>query len=124
AQEAIDIGPEENAGELEARLAPLGARLALQVIDQIEAGTAQGVKQDRSQVTKAPKLTKEHGAIDWDRSIDEVCNHIRAMQPWPTAYTFFHRSGQPPVRVIIHRAALFENWEDETPSPGTIDVNP
>jgi methionyl-tRNA formyltransferase len=46
------------------------------------------------------------------------------MQPWPTAYTFFHRSGQLPVRVILHRAALFENWEDETPSPGTIDVNP
>src|SRR5207253_9494890 len=45
AQEAIEIGPEETAGELEARLAPLGARLALQVIEQIAAGTAHGIRQ-------------------------------------------------------------------------------
>src|SRR5439155_5952703 len=56
AQEALDIGPEETAGELETRLASIGARLALQVVDQIAAGTAHGVKQDKAQVTKAPKL--------------------------------------------------------------------
>src|SRR5437660_1885780 len=55
AQEAIDIGREETAGELEARLALLGSRLAVQVVDQIAAGKAQGTKQDKSQVTKAPK---------------------------------------------------------------------
>src|SRR5438132_5541772 len=43
AQEAIDIGPDETAGELEVRLAPLGAKLAIQVIEQIAAGTVQGV---------------------------------------------------------------------------------
>src|SRR5437879_2593373 len=55
AQQALDIGPQETAGELEARLAPLGAELALKVIDQINARTASGSKQDKSQVTKAPK---------------------------------------------------------------------
>jgi methionyl-tRNA formyltransferase len=105
AQEALDILPDETAGELEARLAPLGAKLALRVIEQIAAGTTQGIKQDRSQATKAPKLTKEHGLIDWSRSAIEVCNQIRAMQPWPTAYTFLHRSGKPPMRVIISRAS-------------------
>jgi methionyl-tRNA formyltransferase len=109
AQEAIDILPGETAGELEARLAPLGARLAFRVIDQIAACTAQGVKQDKSQVTKAPKLKKEDGLIDWTRSSQQVCNQIRAMQPWPTAYTFFHRTGKPPVRIIITRA----RWEPE-----------
>jgi methionyl-tRNA formyltransferase len=121
AQEAIDILPEETAGELEARLAPLGARLALRVIDQVEAGTAQGVKQDKSQATKAPKLTKEHGAIDWSRSAEQVCNHIRAMQPWPTAYTFLHRTGKPPQRLIIHRAAPFTgSYPDPQVPPGSI----
>jgi methionyl-tRNA formyltransferase len=104
-QEAIDIGAEETAGEVEARLAPLGARLALQVIEQIEKGTVQGRKQDPSQVTKAPKLKKEDGLIDWSRTVVQVCNQIRAMQPWPSAYTYFHRAGKPPVRVIITRAA-------------------
>jgi methionyl-tRNA formyltransferase len=103
AQEAIDILPEETAGELEARLAPIGAKLALQVIDQIVAGTARGTKQDKSQVTKAPKLKKEDGLIDWSRSAEQVCNQIRAMQPWPTAYTFFHRQEKAPNRVIINK---------------------
>jgi methionyl-tRNA formyltransferase len=106
AQEAIDILPDETAGELEARLAPLGARLALKVIDELAAGKAQGLKQDKSQVTKALKLKKEDGLIDWTRDVVEVCNHIRAMQPWPTAYTFLHRKGKPPVRVLITRAIV------------------
>lgn len=103
AQQVIDILPDETTGELEARLAPLGATLAVQVIEQIAAGTVQGTKQDKSLITKAPKLTKEHGLIDWSRTAEQVCNHIRAMQPWPTAYTFFHRHGQQPLRLIVNR---------------------
>lgn len=106
AQESLDIGPDETAGELEARLSPLGAKLAVQVIDQIGAGTAQGVVQDKSLATKAPKLTKEHGLIDWTRTAEQVCCQIRAMQPWPTPYTFLHRQGQPPLRVIVQRATM------------------
>lgn len=106
AQESIDIGPEETAGELEARLALLGARLAIAVIDQIAAGTlGPGVKQDKAQVTKAPKLTKEHGLVDWSLTAEEICRHVRAMQPWPTAYTFWHHAGQEPLRLIVYRAA-------------------
>jgi methionyl-tRNA formyltransferase len=110
AQEATEILPEETAGELEARLAPLGARLAVQVIDQIKTGTARGVKQDKSQVTKAPKLKKEDGLIDWSRAPEQICNHIRAMQPWPTPYTFLHREGKPPVRAIINKATVPTDW--------------
>jgi len=104
AQEAIDIGPEETAGELEVRLAALGARMSLAVIDQIAAGTARGMVQEKAQATKAPKLTKEHGVIDWSRTASEVCRHVRAMQPWPTAYTFLHSKGQLPLRLIVQRA--------------------
>jgi methionyl-tRNA formyltransferase len=117
AQEAIDIdiGTEQTAGEVEAVLAPLGARLALQVVDQIMSGhLPQGVKQDKSLVTKAPKLTKEHGIIDWTRSADRVCCQVRAMHPWPTAFTFWHREGQPPLRLIVHRAT---SRPTENPSP-------
>jgi methionyl-tRNA formyltransferase len=122
AQEAIDIPPAETAGELEARLAPLGARLALRVIEQLAAGTVQGTKQDKSQVTKAPKLKKEDGLINWSRSAQQVCNQIRAMQPWPTAYTFLRRIGKPPSRVIVTRAddrvKLVE--QVQPPAPGSL----
>ncbi len=106
AQEALDILPEETAGELEARLAPLGARLALEVIDRMRAGPVPGVKQDPARVTRAPKLKKEHGLIDWEKSADQVCRQIRAMQPWPTAYTWLHRAGHPPQRLIVTRAGV------------------
>jgi len=124
AQEAIDIGRDETAGDVEARLAPLGARLALQVIEQIQSGTVQGRKQDPSQVTKAPKLKKEHGLIDWNRSAEQVCNQIRAMQPWPTAYTFWHRLGQPPSRVIISFAVTYPELYDPSVPPGSIIIEP
>ena len=104
AQEALDILPDETEGELEARLAPLGARLALDVAGRLAQGPVAGTVQDKSQVTKAPKLKKENGLIDWTRGAVEVCNQIRAMQPWPTAYTFWHRAGQPPFRLIVNRA--------------------
>ncbi|MFL5243257.1 MAG: methionyl-tRNA formyltransferase [Gemmataceae bacterium] len=104
AQQAIDIGPDETAGELEARLAPLGARLALQTIQEIELGRTKSLPQDASLVSKAPKLTKEHGLLDWTRPAQAVCNQIRAMQPWPTAYTFWQQQGKPPLRLMILKA--------------------
>ena len=120
AQESIDILPDETSGELEARLAPLGAKMALGVIEQLTAGTAQGVKQDKSLVTKAPKLTKEMGLIDWSRTAAQVCNQIRAMQPWPTAYTYLHRDGQPPVRVLVARATPCPGFMTDSFAPGFV----
>jgi len=119
AREAVAIGPEETTGEVERRLGPLGARLALDVVNKIAAGTPiEGLKQDKTQATKAPKLTKEHGLIDWSRSAETVCNHIRAMQPWPTAYTFLHRPGHAPLRLIVCKAVEFPGRYDPSVPAG------
>jgi methionyl-tRNA formyltransferase len=118
AQESLEIGPEETAGELEMRLAPLGARLALETVDRLAAGPVQGMKQDLTQVTKAPKLKKEMGLIDWSRPAQEICRHVRAMQPFPTAYTFYHHGGQPPMRIIVTKAAVNANDVTSSISPG------
>ncbi|OWK43376.1 Methionyl-tRNA formyltransferase [Fimbriiglobus ruber] len=103
AQGAVDILPTETTGELETRLAPLGAGLCVDVLNRMKAGPVSGEKQDPAQVTKAPKLKKEHGLIDWTKPAAAISDHVRAMQPWPTAYTFFHRPGKEPIRVIINR---------------------
>jgi len=121
AQESLEIGPEETAGELESRLAPLGAKLALETVDRLAAGPVQGTKQDLSQVTKAPKLKKEMGLIDWSRPADEICRHVRAMQPFPTAYAYYHHGDQPPMRVIVAKARgyLIPGGPRTYPEPGT-----
>ena len=104
AQEAIDIQPDETAGDLEARLAPVGARLAVRAAEEVLAGTTKGEAQDPAQVTKAPKLKKEDGLIDWSQPAEQVCRQVRAMQPWPTAYTWLHQDGKPPLRLAVQRA--------------------
>jgi methionyl-tRNA formyltransferase len=109
AQEAVNILPDETAGELEARLAHLGARLAVETVERMAAGPVVGVPQDKSLATKAPKLTKENGLIDWTCTAQQVRNHIRAMQPWPTPYTFLHRADQPDQRVIMWNAKVNES---------------
>jgi methionyl-tRNA formyltransferase len=95
------IGAAETAGELESRLAELAAPLLCRVLDEIEAGTVSRTPQDASAVSRAPKMKKEMGAIDWSRSAEEIDWHIRAMQPWPTPYTFLQLPGKPARRMVI-----------------------
>jgi methionyl-tRNA formyltransferase len=120
AKASIPIG-DETAGELEAKLAPIGAKLALETIERLKAGPVVGEKQDPKLVTKAPKLRKEMGLIDWSKSMFAVWCKVRAMQPWPTAYTFLHRRGNPPMRVIICRVEKlgYRMSLDPGPPPGS-----
>jgi methionyl-tRNA formyltransferase len=116
-QEAIDILPDDTTGSLEARLAQLGAKLAVEAARKYQAGgPVEGVKQDAALVTKAPKIKKEFGLIDWTKPADDICRHVRAMQPWPTAYTFLHRPGKEPMRVIIGKAVVLPmpDWVEHT----------
>jgi len=119
AQASLEIGPDETAGELEARLAPLGAQFALEVIHKArEAGGISplpATKQDPALVTKAPKLKKEDGLIDWSQSAERVVRQVRAMQPWPTAYTFLHRSNSRAQRLIVQSAHLGFRMDDVPP---------
>lgn len=123
AQEAVDILPDETAGELETRLAPIGARLALEIVERVQLGPVAGTPQDQSQATKAPKLKKEDGLIDWTRSAEQICRHVRAMQPWPTAYTFLHRAAKLPVRIMIQKAKAVAR-KGPSASPGALTAYP
>jgi methionyl-tRNA formyltransferase len=119
AQESTPIEPDEDAGALEARLAKLGAALVLRVVDELAAGTAKSIDQNASAASKAPRLTKEHGAIDWARSTHEIKNLVRGVRPWPRAYTFWLRTSGPPLRLNIDRVELVGPG-DVAAAPGTV----
>jgi methionyl-tRNA formyltransferase len=104
---STSIDPDETAGELEDRLAHLGAPLVARAVAELVAGMAKILPQDRSRVTKAPKLGKEDGLIDWTRSNLEIHNLVRAMQPWPVASTHWFRADGP-VRIIVHQTKPVE----------------
>jgi methionyl-tRNA formyltransferase len=103
------IGPDETAGELEERLARLGAPLVVKAVAALAAGPVPILPQDRTKVTKAPKLRKEDGLIDWSRPAQSIHNLVRAMQPWPVASTtWYPRDPQSkgPTRIIVHQTEI------------------
>jgi methionyl-tRNA formyltransferase len=122
-QDALDILPDDTTGTLEVRLAALGAKLAVEAVRKYQSGgPVEGVRQDPAQVTKAPKIKKEFGLIDWTKPAEYVQRFVRAMQPWPTAYTFLHRPGKEPMRVIIAKVGRTSacGWGlTAGPPPGT-----
>jgi methionyl-tRNA formyltransferase len=103
AQAATPIDDQETAAELEPRLAALGAPLVLESIDAIEVGTARAIPQDPALATRAPRLKKELGQVDWTRSATAIANQVRALQPWPKTYTFWQRPAGEPLRLILDR---------------------
>jgi methionyl-tRNA formyltransferase len=88
-QEAIPIEPREMASTLHDRLSELGAQMLTKYLPDILAGRLQAVAQDESRVTYAPLIKKEDGAIDWRQSSLYIDRQIRAMTPWPGAFTIW-----------------------------------
>lgn len=113
------IDPEETAEALENRLSIMAAQIALVAVEEIALGTVKGVGQDPLLVTKAPRLKKESGNIDWMKSTTEILRQIRAMQPWPTAFTFRGRLAGPPNRLQIIKAEAATVFDQNAP-PGTL----
>lgn len=120
AQASTPIGEHETAGELTGRLAELGAPLVVEVVDALESETCKPIPQDRSQATRAPRIKKAQGLIDWSRTAEEICRHVRAMQPWPSAYTFVPVPGKEPLRLIVLRCETVEALPGVRSLPGTI----
>jgi methionyl-tRNA formyltransferase len=85
----LPIGPDETAPELTARLAQAGAPLIVETLRRLESGEITPEPQDNSQATLAPPLKKNDGLIDWLRPAAQIYNRIRALQPWPSAFTSF-----------------------------------
>ncbi len=117
------IKPEETAGELHDRLAAVGVD-AVQAAFALYEGDAdpEGAPQVEAEATKAPKLTKKGGIIDFDRPAEAVANHIRGMTPWPGARTCYESKNGRWENVAIIRARKAESPEKPAVAPGTIDA--
>jgi methionyl-tRNA formyltransferase len=103
------IEPAETAGELEDRLAHIGAPLIADAIASLAAGSITILPQNRSKVTKAPKLRKEDGLIDWHKPAQAIHDLVRAMQPWPAAQTTWQSHSSPAKesgRLIVHKTEV------------------
>ena len=117
-QKSLVIMPDETAGQLEPRLAGLGPAAVLEAINRLAAGQTAGIPQDPAQATKAPRLKKSDGLIDWRRSAADIRNQIRAMDPWPRAHSYWLRPDAPAIRLILESVAV--QLESQSATPGTV----
>ena len=97
-QRRVPIEPDDTAQTLEAKLAEVGAQTLVEALRLIADGRAPRIPQDASAATYVKKLTKEDGRLDWIRPAQALANLIRAMDPWPSAYT-------------LHRGRLLKIWK-------------
>lgn len=84
---SLPVSDQDTSATLIPRLAELGGSLLHQSLGLLVAGRLEPKKQDDGQATLAPPLTKEDGVIDWKNSAFAISCQIRALDPWPTAYT-------------------------------------
>lgn len=87
--ERTAVQANETAGALAARLARLGAPLIVRTLRGLAAGAVTPVAQDESMATYTKMIDKTQGEIDWAGSASDVDRLVRAMNPWPSAYTTF-----------------------------------
>ena len=112
-QKEVEILREDTRGTLSNRLAKIGAELLLDTVIKVKEDKAPRITQEDSLVTYAPKLKKQDGLIDWQKTAGEIHNKVRGMNPWPGAFTFFRGK-----RVVIIKADVVAGSRE----PGSVIV--
>jgi methionyl-tRNA formyltransferase len=115
AQENTPIRPGDNSQSLHDRLGKLGADLLVKTLPEFVAGNIQPRPQPSAGVSYAPKIRKRDGEIDWKQPGQAISNRVRAMVPWPGAFTYLPASPQ---------RHLLKIWEaepvDQSGPPGRV----
>lgn len=100
-QRELKIDPDDTTGSLTDRLSRVGAELLVETLPGWLGSSIAPKRQDEALVTLAPRLAKEQGAIDWAHSASRIERHVRAMTPWPSAYTRWQGKQLKILRAVV-----------------------
>ena len=114
-QRPTPILPEDTTASLTERLSHLGAELLVETLSTWLRGEITPKPQDESLITRCDHVSKEDGRIDWSRPAAGIERHVRAMTPWPMAWTTW-QGKQLQIRRARHAAGL----APASPPPGTV----
>ena len=106
------IDPQEDAAQLYARLADLGAEALSEAVSALADGTAQRIPQGEAEGPYASMLSKEMSPIDWNKNAQTIVNQVRGLIPWPCATA--QLNGET---VKVYRAAV---GTETKAAPGTV----
>jgi methionyl-tRNA formyltransferase len=119
-EEPTPITPQTTAGALHDALSHLGARLVLEALDGLQAGTLHPRPQSEEGVTYAAKLDKAEGLIDWSESAGDLDRRVRALTPWPGCYFERTTEGGETERLKLIAAHPAASGLGRVQAPGTI----
>jgi len=123
-QEKTQILANETAGQLHNRLAKIAAPLLLKTISKIEDGSITYADQDHSRATRAPKLKKSDGFLNFADPAKSLSRKILGFWPWPGASAIYlSKKTAKPLRVTIAMAQLIQTSNPAGLKAGTLDEN-
>jgi methionyl-tRNA formyltransferase len=93
----------DTAATLHDKLAQLGGQLLADQLANLLAGRLTPIAQDDTHATYAPLIGKEDGRLDWGETAVSLGRRVRAMTPWPGAFTMWQ--GQPLKVLAAHAVA-------------------
>lgn len=102
-QEDLTIGANDTTGEMFDKLSQLGRDLLMETLPHLVDGTSSRTPQDPAQVTFSPNITPKQEVLDFKAPAQAVHNHVRGLNPFPTAHTTING-----VRTKIQRTHLVD----------------
>lgn len=121
-QRRTAIGLDEDAVQLERRLSQIGVDAvheALGMIAQWDGQSPLGTPQDPTAATKARRLKKTDGEVDWTRSAGQIANQVRALKPWPGTFSTWRRPHGEAMRLILDHVSVAPDMAP-TGQPGDV----
>ncbi len=113
-QEPLEIHHNDTSATLSSRLAVLGAHALIETLHGIRQGILKPMPQI-GEPSYAPQLKTEDGRVDWHKGAEELCNLVRGMYPWPSAF-FYLRNER--VKIIsanpLHSSGIPGRIEEAT----------
>jgi methionyl-tRNA formyltransferase len=110
AMEKVALSDRITYPELSDKMANLGGKLLLEVIDNIDNITPQ---KQLGEGSYAAKITKEEGELNWHEASEVLMRKVRALSPWPG--TYFYNNGE---KIKVMEAKNYK--ESHEHKPGTI----
>lgn len=123
-QKALPILESDTSGTLFEKLSILGGEVLSETLEDYQHHHERPIPQDPSCVTFAPPLRKEEGVVDWTVPAPSLLNRIRAVTPWPGAWTTFK---DKKVKIVQAKSSSLQRGQ-ATPgqvlhvSPAAIEV--
>ena len=110
-QKQIEILKDDNMLTLGNRLCKYGAGFIVDIINKIEKGSVQRIKQNQESVSFAPKINKKMLIINWNWDSKKIHNWVRGLSPYPGMYTLLNGKSMRIYNTFVKNSSICKPGE-------------